>query len=97
MNFSIFEEHSSPLFKLLNIVKLCDLVRFHTSVFMFKYYNGLLPPAFDHFFIHLKSIHTCNTRPAANQPYYLLEQELIMASIILGLMAQKYGIQLEKT
>ena len=24
-----YDEHSSPLFKLLNIVKLCDLVSFH--------------------------------------------------------------------
>ena len=34
MSFSNFGEYSSPLFKLLNIVKLCDLVRFHTSVFV---------------------------------------------------------------
>ena len=34
MNLSNFREHSSPLFKLLNIVKLCDLVGFQTSVFM---------------------------------------------------------------
>ena len=38
------------------------------------------------------------TRSAANKSYIIyLEQELIMASTILGLMAQKYGIQLEKT
>ena len=41
---------------------------------------------------------TYNTRSAANQSYYIpIEQELIMASIMLGLMTQKYGIQLAKT
>ena len=71
MNFSNFREHSSPLFKLLNIVKVFDLVRFHTSVFMFIFYNGLLLPAFEHFFTAVKSIHSYNTRSAANQSYYI--------------------------
>ena len=72
MNLSNFREHSSPLFKLLNTVKLiCDLVRFQTSVFMFKFYNGLLPTAFEHFFTPVKSIHSYNTRSAVNQSYYI--------------------------
>ena len=59
---------------------------------MFTFYNGLLPSNFEHFFIPVKSIHTYNTSHIT-----YLEQELIVASFILGLMAQKYGIQLEKT
>ena len=82
MNFSNCREHSSPLFKLLSIVKLCDLVKFHISVFMFKFYNGLLPPAFEHFFTPVKSIHSYNTRSAANQSHYI--PRVVMASTILG-------------
>ena len=46
--------------------KLINLV----SVFVFKFYNGLLPPAFEHFFTLVKSIHSYNTRSATNQSYY---------------------------
>ena len=66
MNFSRFDAHSGLLFKLLNIIKLYHLVRFHTLVYMFKYYNGF-PPAFDHFFTPVKTLHTYNARSAANQ------------------------------
>ena len=36
MTFSKFREHSSPIFKRLNIVKLPDLVFLNIAVFMFK-------------------------------------------------------------
>ena len=38
---------------------------------MFRFYNGLLPPAFEHSFTPVKSIHSYNTRSAANQSYYI--------------------------
>ena len=98
MNFSNFGEHSSPPFKLLNIVKLCDLVRFHTSVFMFKFYNSLLPPESLITFSLLSKafILTIHGQQQISHITYL-KRELIMDSIIVGLKAQKCGIQLEKT
>ena len=81
MIFSNFGEHSSPPFKFLNIVKLCDLVRFHTLVFMLNFITVLLPPAFDHFFTPVRSVHTYGTRSTANQSYYIprAKTNLIMA------------------
>ena len=43
ITFSRFDEHSSPLFKYLDILKLKDLVTIHVAIFMFKFYNQLLP------------------------------------------------------
>ena len=42
-----------------------------THQLLFKFYNGLLPPTFEHFFTPVKSIHSYNTRSAANQSYYI--------------------------
>ena len=52
MTSSIFNEHTSPLFKkrILNIIKLHDLVSYHIPVFMYRFKNRLLPPVFDTFF-----------------------------------------------
>ena len=71
ITFSRFDEHSTPLFRLLNIVKLSDLVIFYTAVFMFKFHNNSLPSSFDTFFSSVADIHTYKTRSAANQSYYL--------------------------
>ena len=34
ITFSEYNEHSSPLFKLLNIIKIFDLVTFHIASFI---------------------------------------------------------------
>ena len=71
MTFSRFDEHSGPLFKSLNIIKLSDLVTFHIAIIMFKFHNQLLPPVFNDLFISVNRIHDYNTRHAAKQSYYL--------------------------
>ena len=71
ITFSNFDQHSTPLFRLLNVIKLYDLVTLHISVFMFKFPNRLLPSYFDFFFTQVKEIHEYNTISAANQSYYL--------------------------
>ena len=42
ITFSRFDEHSSPLFKSLEIIKFLDLVTFHLAIFIYKYHNQLL-------------------------------------------------------
>ena len=70
MTFSNFREHSSPLFKLLNIIKLKYLVTLHALIFMYQYHNHLLPSSFDTFFTSVIQIHSYNTRTASKQSYY---------------------------
>ena len=65
MTFSQFDAHSSPLFKSLYILKFPDLVTLHTSIFMHKSNNNMLPSAFTNFFTPVNIIHTYNTRLAS--------------------------------
>ena len=51
MTFSKFDEHSSPLFKTLNIIKLDDLVSYQIAIFMYKFKNRLLPLVFNNFLL----------------------------------------------
>ena len=62
INFSSFSDHTSPLFKDLNVIKLFDEVTFHIAVFMYKFRNQLLPSNFDVFFTSVKETHNYNTR-----------------------------------
>ena len=58
MTFSSFDEHSTPLFRLLAIMKLSDLVTFHIALFMhWKFHNKVLLSYFDNFFNSVLSIH----------------------------------------
>ena len=42
--FSSYHEHSSPLFKDLNVVKFSDIITRQLAVFMYKFHNNLLLP-----------------------------------------------------
>ena len=69
---SSFDQHSSPLFKSLEIINFSDLVTFLIAIFMYKFHNHLLPSAFQSFFSKVDKIrHSYNTRHVAKQPYYL--------------------------
>ena len=69
MIFSKFDEHSSPLFKQTNILKLFDLIKFQISIFMYKFYNNQLPFVFDSYFLSSKEVHHYNTRFSSRHTY----------------------------
>ena len=71
MTFTSFLEHSSPIFRKLNIIKLDDLISCHITVFMYKFNNSILLSAFDALFSKVSEIHHYNTRSAAKQLYNL--------------------------
>ena len=54
--FSSFKEHSAPFFRLLNILKLPDLVTFQNALFMFQFHNNLSHPYFGTFFNLVENI-----------------------------------------
>ena len=56
ITFSRFDEHSTPLFKLLNI-KLCDLIQLLISIFMYKFHYKFLPSYFNTFFTEIGNFH----------------------------------------
>lgn len=71
ITFSSFDQHSSPLFKSLEIVKFFDLVTFLIAIYMYKFHNQLLPTVFQSFFTKVDKVHSYHTRHAAKQSYYL--------------------------
>ena len=86
MTFSKFREHSSPIFKRLNIVKLPDLVFLNIAVLMYKFHNRRLPPVFDTFFTKVNKRHYYNTRIIINIYIALI---LFSASIICSILYLK--------
>ncbi len=95
ITFSSYCDHSSPLFKYLNLIKLQDLVNICTAVLMFKFHNSLLPS------IHLTSFLCLLTNYIIIiQGYHLtnlilfLNEEQIMVCLILDFKGLKYGILL---
>ena len=71
ITFSNFREHTSPLFKKLNVLKFPDIVYVYTALFVHQYSNGKLPEAFDDFFSLIQNQHNCNTRLASRSTYSL--------------------------
>ena len=73
ITFSSFYHHSNPLFTLLGIIIIPDLVKYHIGVFMYKYHNQLLPSVFNFSFTKVDKVHSYNTWHASKLSYYLLK------------------------
>jgi len=50
-------EHTSPLFKHSNVLKLSDLYHYNVAQFMFKFYHNLLPKSLNKLFTVHKTYH----------------------------------------
>ena len=57
ITFSKYDEHSSPLFKQLDILKITDLISLHNALLMYDFHYYMLPPQFDKFFKQVKNVH----------------------------------------
>ncbi len=76
ITFSKFDSHSSPIFKILNIIKLTRTDLFTLSIIIFiSYHHDKLPPVFHDLFVPVKKIHSYtyiyNTRLASKESYSL--------------------------
>ena len=71
ITFFSYLEHSNPLFKRLNLIKIFDLVFLHTAIYMHDFASNKLPIPFDKFFIEVSKIHRYNTRLASKATYSL--------------------------
>ena len=68
--FAEFNEHSSPLFFKLGILKLSDVIFLQNALFMHDYHTDALPSVFQGFFKPIHNIHRYNTRLASKDTYY---------------------------
>jgi hypothetical protein len=95
MTFSKFDDHTSPIFKSLKVIKLCDLVTLHIAVFMFKFHNQMLPSAFSSFsLLPLKqSIIIMHDQLQTNLIIFP-KQGQIMVNLTLGFKGLKSGTRL---
>ena len=71
ITFSDYNEHTSPLFKKLNICKLSDLAFLYTANCMHDFAFSKLPSPFDNFFVEISKAHHYNTRLASRSSYSL--------------------------
>lgn len=71
ITFSAFREHTSPLFKKLNLLKFHDIVYVNTAFFLHQYSNAKLPDVFNDFFSLVRTQHNYNTRLASRSTYSL--------------------------
>ena len=62
ITFSKYREHSAPIFKKLEILKLQDLVYLKTASLLWDLNKGTLPLSLSSYFTRANSIHEKNTR-----------------------------------
>ena len=62
ITFSKYREHSAPLLKKLEILKLQDLLYLRTASLLWDLSKGTLPPSLSTYFTKAKSVHMQNTR-----------------------------------
>jgi hypothetical protein len=73
--------HTSPLFKMLRILKLQELHKLHVACFMYKVHMGLLPCHFLDMFQTNTAIHSYNTRQADNYHVTFSRTNLMKSTI----------------
>ena len=71
ITFSHFQDHTSPLYRTLKIIKLFDVIFLHLAIFMHKFHHHLLPSVFDSFFTPINKVHKYNTRLSSKMSYSL--------------------------
>ena len=73
ITFSHFQDHTSPLYRTLKIIKLFDVIFLHLAIFMHKFNHHLLPSVFDAFFTPItgNKVHKYNTRLSSKMSYSL--------------------------
>ena len=66
ITLSKFSHHTSPLFRELSTLPLDDISNEAIALFMFRYFNNMLPSSLNDFFCLNKDVHRYNTRSSAN-------------------------------
>ena len=95
MTYSNFREHSSPLFKRLNILKFPDLLLYRIALFRYDYCTNRLPRAFSNFFEKVNNRHNYNTKLAARESYSLPLVTIVeqtMVNLVFVSLELKFGI-----
>ena len=87
INFSQYTDHTSQLFKDLNVIKLFDVIYYLNCIFMFKFHSYLLPSALSNLFIPISSRHKYKTRLASRSSFCIPLVRTNYANLIFSLRA----------
>ena len=60
--FAEYKEHTTPLFIRLSMLQLDDINLQVTALFMFRFFNNMLPDSFNDYFMLNRELHHYNTR-----------------------------------
>ena len=71
MTFVDFNAHTNPIFIRLKILKINDLIKLQTALFMYDFFSNNLPTSFESFFESVNHRHSYNTRLASRSTYSL--------------------------
>ena len=76
-NSSEYLEHTNPIFKKLQLLKLCDIYKLNIGMYMFKIINGIAPSIITSEVYNNQILHNHATRQATDfiqKPQYTLEK-----------------------
>ena len=79
---SKYNEHSSPLFKRLNIVKLHDVFNIQQAKFVYANSKSLLPSPLQHIYTINHNVHSYNTRQSHDVHYNNVRVDIVFRSFI---------------
>ena len=68
---SKYDDHTDPLFKAMNILKLEDLIFYCNAIFMYNFHNNNLPKTFHSYCRKVSESHQYNTRLASKSSVML--------------------------
>ena len=63
--FAEYKEHTTPLFIRLSMLQLDDINLQVIALFMFRFFNNMLPDSFNDYFMLNRELHHYNTRLSA--------------------------------
>ena len=81
ITFSEYRAHSKPLFLELKLLNIYQIYTYFTCIFVFKYYQILLPDIFKNVFEINANVHNYNTRNSQNLRSQFVETKICSFSV----------------
>ena len=89
---SHYRSHTASIFQKYNILNVYDSYKLEVGVFMYQYFQNLLPSSFNTFFSKRSDIHDYHTRIRVISIKLEIKRSLLIKQS--GLQVQLHGIQL---
>ena len=81
MTYSSMSDHSNPLFRDLELLKLSDIHSPQLLLFVYDCVNHMTPDYFSHYFKHVSDVHSICTRQAIRDDLFLERRHTVQYGI----------------